>query len=253
MYQPWITFLLLALLSLAHPALGQGVEDERFRDRIEAMRVKARQLAKEAEEVAKQGHVEQAERLQLESRELQRNAERLAVPSPSRDKHAPQPAEVQRLQERLRDLQAKGNALRKARAADEELAPVEAELAEISRRLQSLEPLPPPGPWQLPEFRARQEKLEVASRRLQHLRMAAELLKMAEAHDVAMEVMKRVAGLERELHVAKQQLDAQGQLAQHQPPLSRTTPPPPHQPDWLRELAKLSEEVHQLRDRLDKP
>jgi hypothetical protein len=98
----------------------------------------------------------------------------------------------------------------------------------------------------LPDFRARQERLEIANRRLQHLRMGAELLKMAEAHDLALEAMHRAQGLERELHQAKQALLPEAEPVRHPPT------PPVDRPDWQRQLDELRLEVQQLRQKLEK-
>lgn len=62
---------------------------------------------------------------------------------------------------------------------------------------------------QRPEFRAQMEKLELATRRIHHFRVAAENLKMAEEHDLAHKLMERAADMERDVHAAKHKLAAE--------------------------------------------
>ena len=97
-----------------------------------------------------------------------------------------------------------------------------------------------------PEFHERAEQLELADRRIHHMRVAAENLVIAEMHELAREVMERAEGMERELHEAREQLEAE----QHEERERHEE----HGPEMVRELReeikRLRSEVEELRDEL---
>lgn len=68
------------------------------------------------------------------------------------------------------------------------------------------EPGPAKKPELPPELREQAERLEIASRRVKHLRVAAENLMAAEMPDMAHELLKRAEGMEREIAGAKEEL-----------------------------------------------
>jgi hypothetical protein len=60
-----------------------------------------------------------------------------------------------------------------------------------------------------PEIREQAEKLEAATRRIHHLRSAAENLKAAEEHDLAHKLMEKAEDMERDVQEAKRRLAAE--------------------------------------------
>ncbi len=58
----------------------------------------------------------------------------------------------------------------------------------------------------LPEFEARARKIAETARRMDHLRVAAENLKAAGAHDLAGTLMEKVDVMERQVREAKERL-----------------------------------------------
>jgi prefoldin subunit 5 len=107
-----------------------------------------------------------------------------------------------------------------------------------------------------PELRAHAEKLEAAVRRIHHLKVAAENLKMAEAHDLAHDIMEKAESMEREVHEGKKRLDAEIQnfrLGEH---WQRREHWPEHVMDIVQalktEIEHLRAEVKELRQNVEK-
>lgn len=88
-------------------------------------------------------------------------------------------------------------------------------------------------------------KLERAAQRLRHLREAAENLKLAEAHDLAHEVMKQADAQEQQVAEIKRDL-----AAQHE----RKHPehPSPQVEELRSEVERLRAEVRELRQAIEK-
>lgn len=64
----------------------------------------------------------------------------------------------------------------------------------------------PKNPLIPDKLRPQAEKLEMASQRIHHLRVAAEHLKLAEAHDLAHQLMEKAEVMEREVQEEKRRL-----------------------------------------------
>jgi len=229
--------MILGLLLLCGGVLFASEADE-LRERAKAMR-------KEASVLAEQGNKEQAERLEKESLKLLEAAERMELKAkgngePGIDK------EARHLKERLQDLLAKEKKLREANASEKELAAVREQIAATERELHTIHAHHAGHGKLPPEFHAQAEKLEAASRRIHHLRVAAENLKMAEAHDLARQIMEKVEGMEREVQEGKKRLAEEIQKIQGRE----------HGPDVLRELKqeieRLRAEVKELRQKVEK-
>ena len=88
------------------------------------------------------------------------------------------------------------------------------------------------------EFRPQAEKLEAASRRIHHIRVAAENLKQAEIHDVAHQLMETAENMEQDVMRAKQQLAKEIHKA--------NGPPSEHEPDSIEELRNENERLRQM-------
>lgn len=135
------------------------------------LRERAKALRKKASISAEQGKPDQAERLERESAELLEAAERLDLKTkgsgePGIDK------EVRHLKDRLQDLRAKEQKMREANAPEKEMAEVREQVAGTERELHTIH-AHQVGQGKLPaEFHAQAEKLEAASRRIHHLRVA---------------------------------------------------------------------------------
>jgi hypothetical protein len=174
------------------------------------LRERAKVLQKKASISAKQGNPDQAKQLERESVELMEAAERLDLKAKENAKPGID-MEVRRLKDRLQDLLAQEKKMRDAKAPEKDLATMREQIAGTERELQKthahqagLGKLPP-------EFQAQAEKLETASRRIQHLRVAAENLKMAEAHELALKIMENAEAMDRDVQEGKKRLAAEMQ------------------------------------------
>jgi DNA repair exonuclease SbcCD ATPase subunit len=154
--------------------------------------------------------------------------------------------EVRHLKERLQDLLAKEKKMREANAPEKELAAVREQIAGTERELHTIHAHHAGHGKLPPEFHAQAEKLEAASRRIHHLRVAAENLKMAEAHDLAHQLMEKAEAMEREVQEGKKRLAAEMQKVHGGE----------HGPDVVRELKeeieRLRAEVKELRQKVEK-
>jgi hypothetical protein len=108
------------------------------------------------------------------------------------------------------------------------------------------------------------EKLEQTAKRLQHLRAAAENLKMAEMHDMAFEVTRKADDIEKDLGNAKEAF-ARSMRNQRQPgfnppgPVSPQGPnnPGPNNPGapmarFMEENERLKGEMRELREMVER-
>jgi hypothetical protein len=97
-------------------------------------------------------------------------------------------------------------------------------------------------------MRAQVEKLEVASRRIHHIRVAAENLKMAEMHDLARQLMEKAEVMEREVQEAKQRLAAE----MHEAHVHRAEELPDVVRELRAEIERLRADVKELRQKIEK-
>lgn len=192
------------LLFVSGGALFASDVDE-LRERAKAMRSKAAHLAE-------QGNKDQANEIEKESTRLLEMAERLEAKSngrPEKQVGFGIDKETLKLKDRLQDLLNKERIMRDERAPDSELMKVRGEIADIERALNNIQAQHAERGDHRPEFRAQIKKLERVGQRLNHLRVAAEHLKLAEEHDLAHKLMEKAADIERDVHAAKLRLAAE--------------------------------------------
>lgn len=220
-----------------------------FASDADELRERAKAVQKEASALAEKGNKEQAERLEREAGELLEAAERIELKGKGRGEEGDRNGidiEVQRLKERLHDLLAQEKKLREANASEKELAAVREHIAGTERELHAIQSHQAGQGNLPPEFHAHAEKLAAASRRIHHLRVAAENLKMAEVHDLAHQLVEKAEAMEREVQEGKQRLAAEIQKVQGRE----------HGPDVVRELReeveRLRAEVKELRQKVEK-
>ena len=229
--------LTLGLLLLCSGVVSASEADQ--------LRERAREAQKEAAARAERGNREEAERLEREARNLLEAAERSEQKAGEKGDRRGIEEAARRLKERLHDLHAHEKRLREASAPERELAAVREQIAATERELHSIQSRCDRQEKLPPEFRPQAEKLEAAVRKIHHLRVAAENLKMAEAHDLARQIMEQAEAMEREVQEGKRQLAAQIQRAHAGD----------HGPDVVRELReaveRLQAEVKELRQKVE--
>ncbi|HUP78643.1 MAG TPA: hypothetical protein VM260_08735 [Pirellula sp.] len=230
--------MILGLLLICSGGFLYASEADEFRQRAKALR-------KEASELAERGNKEQAMRLEIESVELLAAAERLEMktkPIGDEGRHAGIEKEVRHHREMLNDLLAKQQKLKAAKAREGELAEVNEQIVGRRRELQAIQSAVAKRGEHSPEFQVQVEKLEVAARRIHHIRVAAENLKMADLHDLAVQLMEKAASMERDVQDAKKRLavDMQNQKGSEDRP--------DEQQEMRSEIARLRAEVKELRE-----
>lgn len=184
---------------------------------VDELREKTKAMRKEASALAEKGNKEQAERLEKESMKLLEAAERMERKDKERGEKRDRPDidnEVRSLKDRLNDLAAKERKMKESQAPKQELAEVREQISGTERELHMIH-LRHAGKAELPpEYRPQAERLEAVARRIHHIRVAAENLKLAEAHDLAHQLMEKAEVMERELQDGKQRLAAEMQKLQ---------------------------------------
>jgi len=186
--------------------------------------------------------------LEKESVKLLEAAERMEQKNKERGEKRDRPdidKEVRHLKDRLNDLAAKERKMKEAQAPKQELAEVREQISGTERELDMIH-LRHAGKAELPpEYRPQAEKLEAVARRIHHIRVAAENLKLAEAHDFAHQLMEKAEVMERELQEGKQRLAAEMQKLQgvkDGPEIGR---------DLRAENERLRSEIKELRQKVE--
>lgn len=215
------------------------------------LRAKAKAVQQEAEQLAQSGKKEKAEVLAQEAKKLFETAERLEIQNRRKEDPKPGPnldKEIRHRKDRLMDMLNKEKAMKEAKAPERELAEIrnliqvtERELNEIAGKKDERKNIPS-------EFRGDAERLEIAARKVQLIRNAAQNLKMAEMHDLARDLMAKSEGMERELQEGKRQLAERIEQFQRK----RETPRGDQNQDIRAELERLRNEVKELRKMLEK-
>lgn len=215
-----------------------------FASEADELRERAKALRREASNIAERG-TDEAERLERESVELLEAAERIESEGHREEGRPGIDKEVRQLHERLRDLLAKEREMQDAKAPEHEMAEVREQISHVKRELHHIH-----GHHgeRHAEFRAQVEKLENAVRRIHHMRVAAENLKIAEMHDLAHEVMKKAEAMERDVHEAKHQLAVEMDEAH----VHHRGEVPEFVRDLREEIERLRGELRELSERFEK-
>ncbi len=244
----------LALLVSGSPAAAQDVEE------LEKM---ALALKKEAAELFAKGHEDEAHSLQRESeglllkvRQLQQaKQEQPGKSDEDREKKSDAgDPDSQHLKQLLQDLRAARKQAEARKAPEQELDEIREQISQTERKLAHLAEPSHPRQKIPPKFRALAEKLELAARRLQHIRVAAENLKAAEMHDMAEELMKKAEAMEHEVHAAKSELAKamQNSEAKDQEPKDELKQLRSENEQLRREMKELKEAIEQRQKETDK-
>lgn len=223
---------------------------------VDELRERAAAMRKEAAVLAERGHEKEAERLEqgalklLEAAERQEQSARDGREAEKHpEKHPGIDHELSHLKARLGELLAHERKLRAAKVPEQELAEVREQIAGTEREIHALHEhrLHQGGLPGIPkELHPHMEKIEAATRRIHHLRIAAENLRLAELHDLAQKIMEEAQKMEQEVQQARQQIEAEMNKAHSSA----------HEPEIVRELRgeieRLRAEVLELRQRANK-
>jgi hypothetical protein len=178
-------------------------------------------MKKEAAMLAEKGHVDEAEKLERAAKELMQQAERAEMKKAEVKKKEQPKAEGGEkkerenlggnLKERLQDLLTKEREMTESGAPPEALEKIRGMIAQAERQVNEIRQRGEQSGWGgkrgIPEeLQEQAKKIEMSMRRVRHLRVAAENLKMAEMHDMAMELMKKAEAMEREVVAQKERI-----------------------------------------------
>lgn len=227
----------LSLLFSSVPAIASDVDE---------LRQKAKAIREEAMQLAKSGKEKESDRLLKESQMLMERAERIS--EANKDKQNVHPAHeehIRRLKEHIHALLSEQKTLKQDGAPESRLQEVRAMIDAKEKELRLIHSHQNPKPEIPPAFHPQAEKLESLARRVHHMRVAAENLKLAEAHDMAHQLMEKAEIMERELHEGKQRLAAEINNSHHkQESLDIVR-------DLRAELEQLRREVKELRQQVE--
>jgi hypothetical protein len=228
----------IALLLIGATVLRASQADE--------LRDKANKFQKAAAALAEIGRTEAAEQLKREAQAILREAERQES---QLKRESPRPEieqEIRHLKERLQNLRVKQKTQVETNASEQDQAVVREQISGTERELRALTERLAAGHQPRPEFEAQARKIEEAARRLHHIRVAAENLKAAGIHDVAIKLTEQADRMEREIGAAKERLASQ---------MERAGGPDPRDGE-IRELRqkneRLQDEIRQLRQKLER-
>ena len=237
MLKPTLSLLLLSLIAVAvnpasadekpKPAAEEKVAEKAEQGIDEAAREKKRQLQEQRMKEARGGEERRNEELGRMKQELVALREKAQHPETPEEARGDLKREIQQLEQRLKQASGERPAVKKTDAGQLEKKP------ELS-----------------PELREQAERLEMAARRVKHVRTAAENLMAAEMPDMAHELMQRAEGMERELAAAKEQLMHRAHAGHGEP---RDERGPQREAEALRnENRALQNELRELRGLVEK-
>ena len=216
---------------------------------IDELRQKAKAMREEAMQLAKAGNERESESLLKESQLLMEKAEQISQANKGEKKRKDNPAQeehVRHLKEHLNELLSRQKRLKQEGAPEPEQQEIRAMIEAKENELRMVRAHQNAKPDIPPVFHPQAEKLEILARRMHHIRVAAENLKLAEAHDMAHQLMEKAEIMERELHEGKQRLAAEINNSHHkQESLDIVR-------DLRAELEQLRREVKELRQQVEK-
>ena len=190
--------MILALL-LGRATVLQASQADELRD-------KANKFQKAAAALAEIGRTEAVEQLKREAQAILGEAERQESEVKSESPRPGIEREIGHLKKRLQDLRVTQKKQHEANASEQDQAVVRKEISVTERELRALTERLAAGHQPRPEFEAQARKIEEAARRLRHIRVAAENLKAAGIHDVAIKLTEQAEKMERDIGAAKEQL-----------------------------------------------
>ena len=210
------------------------------------LRDKARAIQKAAAALAELGRTRLAWQLEQEAKAIIQEAEwqeavaRRETPRPEIDR------EIGNLKERLQDLRLKQKKQVEANASEGDQAVVREQISVTEREMTALKERLAGGRQPRPQFEAQVRMIEEAARRLHHIRVAAENLKAAGVHDIAVKLTEQADKMEREIGQVKERLARD---------MDHSGSPDPHDAE-IRELKnqneRLQTEIRELRQKLER-
>ena len=235
------------------------------------LREKAKAVRNEAQVLAEQGKKDEAQRLEQEVGALLQAAnerEQKGKPAGQKPGHGGAGDALRGLGQQLGDLLSKERKMRESKASEPELAEVRKQIVLTEQELKKVQAIRHDKGEHHPEKHVKgehhpekhakgehhpekhvkgehhpencppAEQLDAANRRIHHVRVAAENLKLADMPDMSHQLSERAEAMEREVREAQERIKAQAKDANRQ----RTDQSP--------EVRELREEIERLRAEL---
>lgn len=242
-------------ITMAVPVFDASADD------LGALKEKATTMNKEAAGLRAQGKLEAAERLDGQAKEImtdlqrrlaEKKGEARAADSERQKKTVKHERVAHELKEQLQDVRAALHKAEASGASEDQRHALRQKMAHLERQLAETAEHPARGPefHVPPQFRPHAEKLEIASRRIHHLRVAAENLMAAEMPDMAHELMKKSEAMEREVVEAKERLAREIQSTRE--PASRERSPEGELQELRVQNERLRQELRELREHVER-
>ena len=234
------SFIGLSLLFSPVMALASDVDE---------LRQKAKAIRQEAMQLAKSGNEQEADLLLKESKMLMQKADQISEANKEQQRNNGNPAQdehVRHIKEHINELLSQQKKLKLEGAPEPQLQEIRAMISAKENELKMIRSRQNDKPEIPPAFHPHAEKLETLARRIHHMRVAAENLKLAEAHDMAHQLMQKAEIMERELHEGKQRLAAEINNSHHKQEGHDIVR------DLRAELEQLRREVKELRQQVEK-
>lgn len=249
---------------LACAALATFVTGWTWASEADELRAKAKAVQREAEQLAKEGRKEEAEKHFREAKELLTAASKHdAKSSKSSDR------DIDELHERLKAISEKEAHAKEAKNKEalaelqKHREAVERELAEHRKQVKHKPGSKPDG-----KHPPEPEPMQEVGRRLKHLHAAIDNLNAAGMYDLAEELAKKAEHMQRELHQARERFEDEPPVEKRrlfelpmkkpEPRLKRPelknkpTPDFPPMVELREELQRLRAEVNELREEIKK-
>jgi chromosome segregation ATPase len=234
-----ISMAMILALSLGGATVLRASQADELRD-------KARAFQRAAAALAEIGRTEAAEQLKREAQAILQEAERQESQGKRESPRSEIEQEIGHLKERLQDLRLKQKKQVESNASERDQAVVREQIARTELELTALKERNAGGHQPRPEFESQARQIKEAARRLHHIRVAAENLKAAGIHDVAIKLTEQADKMERDIREAKERLASV---------MDRSGSPDPRDAE-IRELRKqnerLQEEIQELRQKLER-
>ena len=207
---------------------------------IDERREKAENVEREAQQLERLGHGEEAGEMRRKAQELRETAEREAKERPRASDR-----EIKELTKHLDELLDKQRRMHESRAPRGDLEQIRERIGDVERELDRLHT----EARERREARHREhprpehpEALEVVARRIEHFRIAAQHLYEAGTEDLADELTERADAMEREVREAQDGMREEAERREHR----REEGPHAELTELRREVDRLRTEIGEI-------
>jgi hypothetical protein len=226
-----------------------------FASESDELRERAKAMQREAAELAERGQADQSADLMRKAEELMHQAEKLAARQEIdvKEDNAKKKPAILELSRRLQALRETLDTMQRNGAPEDKVRGVQTEMKAVTEKLALLKKEGHVSQSKNPEMKPQMEKLERAWKQVEHIRQAAEHLKMAELHDMAHQLMERAENIERDVRAAKERMAVEERELKKREVREKDAAPGQNIVREMRaEIERLRDEVNALKKQLRK-